>query len=283
MDKFILSINNTIAQVILKNSNDLYTTQKIKSILPQKIDLHYAKVAGEEVFGVLPIIIPPEKGIDVNTLEKDTVVYWPERQFFCIFYGDIQEEDTNVTVIGKLAANEDFINEMEKVRYKQGISMIIKNEDDKEPEKIKSYSHLVNANFDWHSFPDELKNLVKRKGIMQPGGPIIYAEGETRKLADILWTFYLFYQKKKHIPVDILQDILLQSINRIGGWCGLKGSAEVIDQYRHILQGKNINTLTILEDLILYTNRLNMWIDLLIPWEICNVNLRKYNSENNRI
>lgn len=276
MDKLLISINNNKAHILLHNQEASHTIKKIKSILPQRIDLHYAKFAGQEVFGILPIIIPLENKKNVNNLEKGSVVYWPERQFLCIYYGEIQEEDANVTVIGKLLANEEFINEMEKVRYKQGIPMVIKNDDKDNHDQIKQYSHLDGINIDWYFLPVEIKKLASRNGVMQPGGPVFYAEGETRKLADILWVFYQFYQKEGYIPLDILQNILLQSMNRIGGWCGLRTSEENLNKYRLMLLEKNKNISPILEDLILYTNRLNMWIDLLIPWEICNETLKNY-------
>jgi len=277
MDKIILSINNKKALVELFSEDAPNTISEIKSILPQKIDLHYAKFAGEEVFGILPIIIPLENSKNVNNMEKGTVVYYPERQLFCIYYGDLQEEDANVTVIGKLIADEEFINEMEKVRYNQGISMIIKNGDnDLESYEYISYKHIIDTDSHWHKLPNDLEAIVKREGVMQPGGPIIYAESETRKLADFLWIFYMFYKKEGYINIDLLQSILTQSKNKVGGWCGLTKNAEAFNQYLYLIQN-NADKLVVLKDFILYINRLNMWIDLLIPWNEINESIKKYN------
>lgn len=283
MDRIYVNINGKKAKIELNSKIAPNTIEKIKSILPQKIFLHYAKFAGEEVFGILPVMIPMENKTNVNNLEKGSVVYYPERQFFCIFYGDIQDEDANVTVIGKLVADKNFINEMEKVRYNQGICMLIRNEDNFEnnDNDYKIYNHIINVNFDWHNLPKEFNTLISRKGVMQPGGPIIYAEGETRKLADILWIFYMYYKKENNAPLDLLRDLLVQSINRIGGWCGLKESAEVINQYLFLLMKQDSDKLVILEDMILYVNKLNMGIDLLIPWDKCNESIKEYYKEDN--
>ena len=252
---------------------------KMKSILPQSIDLHYAKFAGQEVFGMLPILVNLENTKNVNNMKQNTVVFYPEKQLFCIYYGKLQEEDANVTVIGELKATEDFIEEMEKVRYNQGIRMIIKNTEDENIKDCCSDSHLKDNNIDWHNLPNELDMLLNRNGIMQPGGPIIYAEAETRKLADLIWLSYGHFQNNHYLPMNFLEELLKKSMNILGGWCGLKDTTKVINQYLDdLMRSKTESDINeILKDFLLYVNRLNMWLDLLIPWDDCNENIKKYN------
>lgn len=246
------------------------TCENLLEILPQKIELHYAKFAGQEVFGVIPLVLPLEKGTEVAKLQKGTIAYFPDRQFLCIYYGDIEEEAAEVTVIGRMIEySEKFIQELEEVQQCQGKEMIIRKMGDTQT-TFKQHKFLIDVNLGWNTPPIELKKLVNRHGIMQPGGSIIYAEAETRKLGEVLWEIRKHFIKKKQFEVEFLVNLLDHFINRIGGWCGLKESAKVLEHYKLLFLEKEYDFQKILDDLILYVNRLNMWLDLLIPWKECN-------------
>lgn len=279
MSSIKLLLNNKKAYINLFDEDAPKTINKIKDILPQTIDLHYAKFAGQEVFGMLPIFVNLENARNVNNMKQNTVVFYPEKQLFCIYYGELQEEDANVTVIGELKATEEFIDELEEVRYNQGIRMIIKNTEDEDVKHCCCDYHLKDNNMDWHNLPHELDMLLKRNGIMQPGGPIIYAEAETRKLADLIWLSYGYFQNNHDLPMEFLEELLKKGMNMLGGWCGLKDTAKVINQYLIDLKrsetDSDINE--ILKDFLLYVNRLNMWLDLLMPWDDYNESIKKYN------
>lgn len=276
MEYLHLEVNGKKAQVELFKDEAPETITKLQSILPQKIELHYAKFAGEEVFGIVPLLMPLEKKTNVNNLTKGAVVYYPERQLFCVYYGELQEEDCNVTVIGRLISTEVFNLEMEKARYHQGIPMTITNWDGEAFIHGAPKGFPATPDFLWDKPPAEIHDLIYREGVMQPGGPTIYAEAETRKLAEILWAYRQVFIGNQEDSRLLMEKILCLSINRIGGWCGLKDCAAVIGQYLERLKTES-NKLAVLDALILYTNRLNMWLDLLIPWDTCNEAIIKYN------
>ena len=120
MKKIHLKLNGKVAYFELFEKEAPITCQRLLDILPQKIDIHYAKFAGQEIFGVLPMMAPIEGGKSLDEIEQGCVAFYPDRAFFCIYYGELQDEEVSITVIGQLRADQDFIDEMEKCRFRQG-------------------------------------------------------------------------------------------------------------------------------------------------------------------
>lgn len=103
------------------------TCEEFCKLLPFEVDLHYAKIAGEEIMSLVPIVLPHEPNaiIKVNDIKTGSIVYFPERQFICIFYGKIQEEDAKTTIFAKITENLEGIKKGgEKVRVYQGKKVI---------------------------------------------------------------------------------------------------------------------------------------------------------------
>lgn len=127
----------------------------------------------------------------------------------------------------------------------------------------------------WEKIPEEVRRIKKRKGIMQPAGSIVYAESETRKLQEILWVFKNLL-KEKQITIDNLKNSLKALLEhfsvRIGGWCGLTDTSTLLKNASELISrldtSEELNN--ILDELMLYSGRVNMWIDLLIPWNDLN-------------
>ena len=97
------------------------TCQAIVNMMPHENLLNYAKIAGEEVFFGIPLILSLERASEVSGLSAGSVAYWPNRRVFCVYYGPPQEEAATVTVFGKITQNMDGLRRMgEEVRIKQG-------------------------------------------------------------------------------------------------------------------------------------------------------------------
>ena len=132
----------------------------------------------------------------------------------------------------------------------------------------------------WVRTPEEIRRIKKRKGLMQPGGSIIYAESETRKLQEILWVFKNFL-KEKQITIDNLKNSLKALLEhfsiRIGGLCGLTDTSTLLKNASELISrldtSEELNN--ILDELMLYSGRVNMWIDLLIPWNDLNEQMKE--------
>ena len=132
----------------------------------------------------------------------------------------------------------------------------------------------------WEKVPEEIDRMKKRKGLMQPAGSIVYAESETRKLQEILWVFKNLL-KEKQITIDNLKNSLKAFLEhfsvRIGGWCGLKDTSTQLKNTSELISkletSEELNN--VLDELMLYSGRLNMWIDLLIPWDDLNEQMKE--------
>jgi hypothetical protein len=97
------------------------TCSAISNILPYESELHYAKIAGKEVFFGIPLILSLEHASEVRGLSAGSVAYWPDRRVFCIYYGPPQEEAARVTVFAKVTQNmEGLCRVGEAVRVRQG-------------------------------------------------------------------------------------------------------------------------------------------------------------------
>jgi hypothetical protein len=264
MIEITLSLNGIKASIELFSDHAPITCDRFLAVLPQKIDMHYAKFAGQEVLGLIPMIAPVESGKSLKEINKGCVAYWPDRAFFCIYYGDIQDEEVSVTVIGQLHAGDDFIQEMEKCRYKQGAIMEIYRTS---MDGYKPHKFMIDTKLGWDEIPVDLDKVYRKRGIMLPGGPLIYADGETRKLADFVHLLYVSHKANEEIEDKFIALNLDHYAFKIGGWCGLTDCAEDILRYKGLLMTPEIDRENVLVDFKYYINRLNLWVDLLIPWE----------------
>lgn len=279
MRKLEFEINGVTATCELFENDVPKTCNAIIDLLPCETELHYAKFAGQEVFGIIPLLMPLEKYSLVSELETGSVAYYPDRQLLCIYYGEVQEEEAGVTVIGHLISDEKFINEMENVRDNQGLKMIIR-EHGSEKKNINKHKHIIQLDEDiWEKPLEEILDMKKRRGYTQPIGPILYSEGALRDLIGLLWKYRESYIKNNEMNVKDFRDGLSYFCQIIGGWCGLKKTANLIREYYELLAADNAKELEVLDDMILFISRIHMWIDLLIPWEDFNqLYLRKLNS-----
>lgn len=123
MKRIIIQIEDQIVVAELLESSATEICEKICELLPFEADLHYAKIAGEEIMSLVPIVLPHETNaiVKVNDIKTGSTAYFPDRQMICIFYGKIQEEDAKVTIFARITENlEGIKKEGEKVRIYQG-------------------------------------------------------------------------------------------------------------------------------------------------------------------
>lgn len=129
----------------------------------------------------------------------------------------------------------------------------------------------------WSEMPDEIRDLLRRK---RPAGPIIYAEGETRTLHELLFACYDIAYKNK-VDLKSLKEftrVLLQFYRgKLDKWYGLRTIAVVLERAEEAFSNAESmeNYCELVKELILFVGRVNMWLDLLIPWQEMNELLKK--------
>ena len=97
------------------------TWAALQALLPLRADLHYARIAGQEIMFIVPALVPLEHATDVQSLGPGAVAYWPDRQLVCLYYGPLQEEATSATVLGRVRDLAPLAAIGERVRRRQGL------------------------------------------------------------------------------------------------------------------------------------------------------------------
>lgn len=277
MKKINLRLNGQEAYFELFEKEAPITCQRLLSILPQKIDIHYAKFAGQEILGVIPMMAPIEGGKSLTEIEQGCVAFFPDRAFFCIYYGELQDEEVSITVIGQLRADEKFIAEMEKCRFRQGDILEI-YDPDAAPAEYIPHDFLIDTKMNWEKLPEDIRRVYEKRGISLPGGPVIYSDGESRKLADMLYILYTCVCDGDPCDKNFVGRLLDYYAFKVGGWCGMTDCARDILQYKDLLLSGTRPAKEVLVDFIYWVNRMSMWIDLLIPWEDVTNLMRRPND-----
>lgn len=265
-----LMVDSHIGRIELFEKEAACTIGSISSLLPLKIDLHYAKIAGQEVFGMIPLILPLENLKKVSDLDPGTVAYFPDRQMFCIYHGEVQPEDANVTVLGRLEPDPTLFSVFESVKTRESVFLFLSESDDFRPASHQVFQVLGQGweNF-WHKPIPEIVDMVSRKGQTMPAGPILSASGDALKLIGVLWEFRKLLVEKGHFDPLSFNAVIGHFQEILGGWYGLRETASAISTYsQRITSGENRRA--DLEEMILFAGRLSMWIDSLIPWEAIN-------------
>jgi hypothetical protein len=257
------------------------TVGRLLGSLPATVDLHCAKIAGQHIFWHAPFVCEYEVATDILTLPPGTFLYWPERQFLELLYGTLQAEKARVTVLGALTGDIDWLIDLgRKLVRDHGQTVMLARLSAGEgtqslarPEPACADSRLAwlraAREAVWREEPTELRTLLARDGVMLPYGPLAMAEGEFRRLQELLWRL------RGQDDAGPLVSFLLQAfIERIDGFCGLHDSGRVLLQARDLLQIPYVPVPEVVNELVLYCGRMAAWLDLHIPWNALNEDVR---------
>lgn len=271
------------------------TIGKLISELPTKLDIHCAKIAGQHIFWHAPVVTDIEKAQDILTLPAGTFLYWPERQFLELIYGELQAEKAQVSVLGRLTGDIQWLKDFGKHVVEQhghGLltAELVAGEGcealaiPEEPVKTPGVIELRNARKAiWHAAPEEMFVLMRRAGMMLPYGPLAMAEGEFRKIHELLWRLrgqsYGISAEARGNVADFLIDAFTA---RIDGFCGLHACGGVLEKAKGLV-GDRSEGAKALDELVMYTGRAAAWLDAYIPWHSLNeVTLRSLQGQHVR-
>ena len=234
----------------------------------------------------LPVVLDVERARPVAALPRGCVAFWPERQFFCVYYGRMQEEDATVTVLGQVVENLDALASAgERLRRPPGDAPPMVRlravappggsgcvrptgpVDQGCPTAARIAAAYV-AIADGR--PDEVTALLGRRDVMRPIGPLLYAEADTRTLHETLWLIRQEARSTGAVPL-FASRVLRHAAGRLRGWYQLSGAAAVLEPAADALPGLSAShAAETIDALMLYVGRLNLWLDLSIPWNEFN-------------
>lgn len=144
-------------------------------------------------------------------------------------------------------------------------------------DKIKAARESI-----WLQVPPEVNKILKRRDLNHPAGNLLFAESCTRDYAELIWVFReqivndKFSDQAARKPLQIILENL--SLN-LGGFYMLKEGAslvdEVISEIENCSKGEMID---LLDELRVYLSRLELWLDMYIPWYETNEIIRANTS-----
>ncbi|SCW66921.1 hypothetical protein [Ancylobacter rudongensis] len=258
------------------------TIGKVIASLPAALDIHCAKIAGQHIFWHAPVVADIEKPADILTLPAGTFLYWPERQFLELIYGDLQAEKAQVSVLGRLTGDLGWLKDFgRRVVENHGqeplLAQLAANEDALAlalPEKSFT-SPGLNAlraarKAMWQAPPEEMYALLRREGMMIPYGPLAMAEGELRKLHELIWRLRSPSYGIGTAERASVLSFLINAFNaRIDGFCAMHATGKVLDDAKALLSAPD-DIDDVIEELVLFTGRAAAWLDTFIPWNALN-------------
>ena len=209
--------------------------------LPAELDIHCAKVAGSHIMWPVPFVERVEEAADVLTMEPGSFFYWPERQYLEITYAELQAETAAVSYLGKLEGDVDWLRDYaDRNRREQGHRVFTAQmfavgdadpEENTEPEVgAGALAQLRSARIAaWREPPEEVQTLLERRGLMIPFGPLSLAEGEMRKLHELLWRLWndtARYSDAEKATIAVFA--IEAAIARVAGFCHMTGVGDVL-------------------------------------------------------
>lgn len=286
-------------EIALNGAGAPATIAQLLEHVPARIDLHCAKIAGRHILWHAPFIATLEKGQDVVTVPPGTFLYWPERQFLELTYGELQAESAQITVLGRLTGDIQWLSTLgERLRREQGHRIlwarleaansvdIAANTETRpsppaNPDCTADDALIADARFQilqaarlsaWESEPDTVQQLVARRGILLPFGPLAMAEGEFRKLQELLWRYTVPTTNpySDAFRAEASAFLVEAFITRIVGLCGMEACHDILAGAAALLREHPRHCNRILSELILYSGRMAAWLDLYIPWNDLN-------------
>jgi hypothetical protein len=274
------------------------TIRQLLANVPARIDLHCAKIAGRHIFWHAPFMARLEGGRDVLTAAPGTFLYWPERQFLELIYGELQAESAQVTVLGQLTGDIQWLIDLgDQLRREQGRRIIWASlELDAAAQSESSLAGPTSATGTtsplpaglaadprfqalqatraaaWTAQPEGVTELVSRRGILLPFGPLAMAEGEFRKLQELLWRYASQHGDTLAADARVGGAAFLVDafITRIVDLCGMESCHTPLADAAQLLREFPEAHAQILQELVLYCGRMAAWLDLHIPWNDLN-------------
>ncbi len=272
-------------EIALSEAGASRTTAKLLAALPARVDLHCAKIAGNHILWHAPFVEATEAAADVMTMGPGAFIYWPERQFLELIFGELQAETASVTVLGRMRGDVAPLRRIgERVAGGQGHRVvwadITLGGEGRRSEPVAQTQTQPRASAPlralrekrlalWAGAPPEVDALMRRRGPMLPAGPLLMAESEARKLHEILW---LALGESRADPGASLAAVLALrgAASRLAGFCGLHDAGGTLLESAACLESVPADARHVIEELILYAGRLAGWLDLRIPWRAVN-------------
>ncbi|MCX7353682.1 MAG: DUF3830 family protein [Alphaproteobacteria bacterium] len=278
----ILSAEGVAVEIGLDVATAPRTIAALLAALPLKVDLHCAKIAGDQILWPVPVLQPLESARDIQGAAPGAFIYYPKRQFLEIMFGPLQEESANVTILGGARGDLSALKRLgETVQADHGWRIVWGELSAKPGDWQKALPAAGDAKLSascstarklrktaWQAVPAEFERLRARRGVMIPLGPLFYAESETRKLHENLWL--LRDEREARFKSEAAALLLRGAADMLEGFLGLHDTAKGLSTMADAIGKEPSDAAALLDEIILYVGRLSHWLDLYFPWRKLN-------------
>ena len=279
MDKtLIFKVDGVEHEIELDDTHAPKTLAKVLASTPATIDIHCAKIAGSHIMWPVPFVERAESAADVLDMQPGSFFFWPERQYLEITYDALQAETASVSYLGRLKHGAEWLRAYaDRQRREQGraiftAELYLRDGAPPAPTPGTGGSDGLRRIRDarlaaWERAPADVDALLARRGLNIPYGPLSMAEGELRKLHELLWR--LWNQEGRRSDAEkatIAAFVLEAAITRVGGFCHMLDTAGVFQSGIECLKAGADGVDDVLVELILFSGRMAAWLDLHICW-----------------
>lgn len=280
-DILVFKVEGVEHEIVLDSSTCPRTLAQLQATLPATVDIHCAKIAGSHIMWPVPFVERVENAADVLDMPAGSFFFWPERQYLEITYDALQAETASVNYLGQIRGDMTWLREYaERQRREQGrvlftAKVYLKGMD---RESVPGKAHSVQDGSAWSGLkearrkawaaePADVARLLARRGLNIPFGPLAMAEGELRKLHELLWRLWNAGPKiAGSEKIAIARFAVEAAVTRVGGFCHMSDTALVLEKLIDCVSEPPASLDEILVEGILYTGRMAAWLDLHIQW-----------------
>lgn len=275
----IFKVDGVEHEIELTDTHAPGTLARLLDVLPATIDIHCAKIAGSHIMWPVPFVERVESAADVLDMPPGAFFFWPERQYLEITYAALQAETAAVSYLGRLKGDVAWLRAYaERQRREQGrdiftAELFLRNGPATAagPAPLPPGSGLAAIRAArlaaWQAQPADAQALLDRRGLNIPYGPLAMAEGELRKLHELLWRLWNEGGRRSDAEkARIAAFVLEAAVTRVGGFCHMLDTAAVLEAGIACLDAGTEAVDDVLVELTLYVGRMAAWLDLHICW-----------------
>ncbi len=278
-DAIVFEVGGVAHEIEVTEAYAPQTLHRVMAALPTIADIHCAKIAGCHIMWPVPVVARLENSSDVLSMPPGSFFFWPERQYLEITYDELQAESAAISYLGRLKGDVAWLRDYaEENRRGQGqrkfeAKVYVKGGPDAPipddfAEGTDAWSRLRGARQSaWQAQPDDVQTLLDRRGLMIPFGPLAMAEGEMRKLHELLWRLWVDDTRYAQDQTTVIAQFAIEAaITRVAGFCHMTHVGSVLEDGVSCLGDANLEQSAVLEELVLYCGRIAAWLDSHICW-----------------
>ncbi len=130
----------------------------------------------------------------------------------------------------------------------------------------------------WYERPAEIGAILKRRDINHPMGNLLFAEGTAREFCELMWSYHEALANGS-MSVETAHEILpvfyAHLENELSGMYFLREGGSLVHQILEELPDSSKDEmLEVMEELKVFLTRLDVWLDMNLPWEKINQQIR---------